>query len=348
MGDPLAGCHKSISGTSVHSNHTKNPSQVRIFRLLRAHLNFTFSSLSTHTTKHTTTPHNCKMTERFKTTHADETGETGGTAPKGKTQAGSPVAVSEVADKDAESKATTEEPASEQVETQAPTTKDLGSEVVKVRGPDEPLSSSMCAPKAPKPEVGPKPTAVVFRPQHVTQEQYQRPPIPDEGHRQLAWVTVFGHEEYVRPVCGYFEVLFPREVPFDRFVSGPGGIALKRINEEVIPSQLVITWVDSVPHRVDCKVPNSKEFQEEPWPERLVVGFSDRMSPAAVALLPNQRLLHDLWEDVCDWACAAWQGYPDTLERFLARRTKERMALLFSMRSVGPDGPLHKAYAAAQ
>ncbi|KAH6991356.1 hypothetical protein BKA56DRAFT_667834 [Ilyonectria sp. MPI-CAGE-AT-0026] len=271
--------------------------------------------------------------EAVKGTAVDETGETGGTAPKGKTQAGSPVAVSEVADKDAESKATTEEPASEQVETRAPTPKNLGSEVVKVRGPDKSLSSSMWAPKVPKPKADLKPTALVFRPRPVTQEPYQRPPIPDEGDRQLAWLTIFGQEEYVRPVCGYFEVLFPRNVPFESFVSGPGGIALKRINEEVIPDQLVITWVDSVPHRVSHRVPNWKEYQEEPWPERLVVGFSDRMSPAAVALQPNQRLLHDLWEDVCGWAYAAWQGYPEILEKFLARRTMERMALKFSMRS---------------
>ncbi|KAL6413101.1 hypothetical protein AUP68_02599 [Ilyonectria robusta] len=237
---------------------------------------------------------------------ADETGETSGTAPKGKTQAGSPVAVSEVADKDAESKATTE------------------------AGPEA------------------EDTTVAFSPRPVTQEPYQRPSVPDEGHRQLAWLTIFGHEGYVRPVCGYFEVLFPRNVPFDSFVSGPGGIALKRINEQVIPDQLVITWVDSVPHRVSREVPNWKECQEEPWPEKLVVGFSDRMSPAAVALPPNQRLLQDLWEDVCGWAYSAWQGCPESLETFLARGITEHMALKFSMRSVGRDGPLHRAYDAAQ
>lgn len=81
---------------------------------------------------------------------ADETGETGETAPQGKAQAGAP--------------------------------KKLGSEVAKVRGPDEHLRSSMWAPhppEEPKPETGLKPTVVAFHPRPVIQEPYQRPPIPN-------------------------------------------------------------------------------------------------------------------------------------------------------------------------
>ncbi|KAF7541998.1 hypothetical protein G7Z17_g11822 [Cylindrodendrum hubeiense] len=235
----------------------------------------------------------------------------------------------------------TKEPAAEQGLTRAPVAKPAEAKV-------ERLSSSMWAPKAKK-EPGLKPVAApVARPAVKSQGPYRKPPIPNEGHREQVWVAIFGDESYLSPVCGPFEVLFPRSLPFESFVVGPDGAHLKRINEELIPGQLVITWGNSVPHIVDWEVPNREEHQEKPWPERLIVGFSPSMSAAAIALKPNQRMLQDVWEDLCCWAFAAWGARPVALHSFLANRNRENMAYRFEQRSVGLDGPLQKAYEQAQ
>lgn len=119
-----------------------------------------------------------------------------------------------------------------------------------------------------------------------------KPPVPDLDMRQKVWEYLV--DEYTRnkpPSCGPFEVTLHMDVKmmFEHFITGKDGEKIARVNDQLIPGHLLVSW--------GCG--------DDGKPDRLILGYSKLMARESImkekphtALSTN---LLVLWRDVVRW-----------------------------------------------
>ncbi|KPM34778.1 hypothetical protein AK830_g11796 [Neonectria ditissima] len=180
----------------------------------------------------------------------------------------------------------------------------------------------------PQPQFGPK---LKFKPEPKPEPKFKQS-MAERDIRQQTWCSLFGNKVPEEPVCGPFEMRLPRSLSAEYFILGPGGSQLQRINE-LIPDQLEISLAYKTPKKMPADL---AEYQEAPYPERLIMGFSPRVT--APALHINQKLIRGLWDEIERWAEIVWKGKPTRLDTHLSNGIK-----VFEADTIAGTGQINSA-----
>ncbi|KAF7563875.1 hypothetical protein G7046_g256 [Stylonectria norvegica] len=143
-------------------------------------------------------------------------------------------------------------------------------------------------------------------------------PTSDFESFSQAWKTIMANVPdcpkpcYPEPIIGEFEVLLPACLSFDYFVLGPKGCRLTRINEDLIPRTLKVTWA---------------EVGEQSWP---MYGPGERFSGFSKKLVISERVdwsdadraslrdLREVWTVILNWVLTVYQSRPVPLDQYLS------------------------------
>lgn len=166
--------------------------------------------------------------------------------------------------------------------------------------------------------------------------------VPNRYMRTRVWNTLIGTDWNMGPICGPFEIKLPAYLAFEHFVLGPDGSLATTVHER-FGGMITIAWASKQPTASDV------EFgTDSVRPERLIVGFSSRVTQEMAGESFFLGLLDTVWGRITRWAVSVYERRPLPLATYLDSESSQVFAFNRRIEPMTFLGPLYKAYTVAQ